>query len=170
MDQLQRCEKEREESRITPRIFIQATQKSKLPFTKMGRLKKDQVWERKIQESGFGDVIFDMPISQSLKQRSTLVSMSDNCWQSLLQAEGHEQLALCSSLARSYTYHNCILSHIYHIICYLIYMYHILTRGELMRTQGLGSLMQVYSFLFYTKIQLTQELTLKSVLGVKITL
>lgn len=51
-------------------------------------LKKDQVWERKLQESGFGDVIFDMPISQSLKQRSTLVSMSDNCWQSLLQAEG----------------------------------------------------------------------------------
>lgn len=91
----------------------------------MGRLKKDQVWERKIQESGFGDVISDTPISQSLKQRSTLVSMSD---------KEHEQLALCSSLARSYTCNNCILSQIYHIMCYLIHMYHILTRGELMRT------------------------------------
>lgn len=34
--------RKREEPRISPRILTRATQKSKLPFTKMGRLKKDR--------------------------------------------------------------------------------------------------------------------------------
>lgn len=80
--------RKREEPKTSPRILTWVTQKSKLPFTKMGRLKKDQVWGTEIQEFGSEDVVFGIWMPQSLKRRLTLVSWAVTACESLPQGEG----------------------------------------------------------------------------------
>lgn len=129
----------------------------------MGRLKKDQVWGKEIQKFGSGDVISDIPISQSLKQRPTLVSMSCNCSR---QSVNHYNRLRAWAAGSAFFSGQIICYTISYAVSYTCtLLYADIKAGIADKTIELQSLKLVRApSLFCSKRQLTQQPTPKSTL------